>query len=138
FSNISIDLIYALPNQTLGQFKKTLDEAISFDLPHYSTYALQIEPKTVFYQRYKKGKLHRPPQEEEVQMYQLLKDTMYSNGVNQYEISNFAKDGYESQHNLTYWNNEFYYGFGAGAHGYLPGRRTGNIRPLPAYVKSAM
>lgn len=138
FYNISIDLIYALPNQTLTQFKDTLDEAFSFDLPHYSTYALQIEPKTVFYQRYNKGKLHRPPQEEEVQMYELLKDTMRSNGVNQYEISNFAKEGFESQHNLTYWNNEHYYGFGAGAHGYLPGRRTGNIRPLPAYIKQAM
>ncbi|WP_164668560.1 radical SAM family heme chaperone HemW [Virgibacillus doumboii] len=138
FYNISIDLIYALPNQTLEQFKNTLDEAISFDLPHYSTYALQIEPKTIFYQRHKKGKLHRPPQEDEVQMYELLKNTMRSNGVNQYEISNFAKEGYESQHNLTYWNNDFYYGFGAGAHGYLPRRRTGNIRPLPAYVKQAM
>lgn len=138
FSNISIDLIYALPNQTLEQFQKSLDEAISFDLPHYSTYALQIEPKTVFYQRHKKGKLHRPPQEEEVQMYEALRSTMRVNGINQYEISNFAKPGYESKHNLTYWNNEHYYGFGAGAHGYLPGKRTGNIRPLPAYVKQAM
>lgn len=137
-SNISIDLIYALPNQTVEQFQKSLEEAVSFDLPHYSTYALQIEPKTVFYQRHKKGKLHRPPQESEVQMYEILKSTMREHNVNQYEISNFAKSGYESKHNLTYWNNEHYYGFGAGAHGYLPGRRTGNIRPLPAYTKKAM
>lgn len=138
FSNISIDLIYALPNQTLEHFKKTLDEAIQFQLPHYSTYALQIEPKTIFYQRYNKGKLHRPPQETEVAMYDLLRQTMQKQGVLQYEISNFAKPGYESRHNLTYWSNDYYYGFGAGAHGYLPGRRTGNIRPLPAYVKQAM
>ncbi|GAA0602075.1 radical SAM family heme chaperone HemW [Virgibacillus siamensis] len=138
FSNISIDLIYALPNQTVDQFQKSLEEAVSFDLPHYSTYALQIEPKTVFYQRHKKGKLHRPPQEAEVQMYEILKSTMRGNNINQYEISNFAKNGFESKHNLTYWNNEHYYGFGAGAHGYLPGRRTGNIRPLPAYNKKAM
>lgn len=137
-SNISIDLIYALPNQTLENFRQTLDEAIQFDLPHYSTYALQIEPKTVFYQRYHKGKLHRPPEETEVAMYELLRSTMQKNGVNQYEISNFAKPGYESKHNLTYWNNDYYYGFGAGAHGYSPGKRTGNIRPLPAYVKKAM
>ncbi len=71
-------------------------------------------------------------------MYELLKNTMRSNGLNQYEISNFAMPGFESQHNLTYWNNDHYYGFGAGAHGYLPGVRTGNIRPLPAYVKQAM
>ncbi|MFD2759471.1 radical SAM family heme chaperone HemW [Lentibacillus juripiscarius] len=138
FYNISLDLIYALPNQTVEHFQHTLEEAIAFGLPHYSAYALQIEPKTIFYQRYKKGKLHRPPQEEEVRMYELLKNTMRSNGLNQYEISNFAMPGFESQHNLTYWNNDHYYGFGAGAHGYLPGVRTGNIRPLPAYVKQAM
>ncbi|ASK63142.1 coproporphyrinogen III oxidase [Virgibacillus phasianinus] len=138
FDNISIDLIYALPNQTVDGFEKSLQEAISFDLPHYSTYSLQIEPKTVFYQRHKKGKLHRPPQEDEVQMYKILRDTMKENGIEQYEISNFAKPGYESKHNLTYWNNDYYYGFGAGAHGYLPGKRTGNIRPLPAYVKQAL
>ncbi|WP_077327076.1 radical SAM family heme chaperone HemW [Virgibacillus siamensis] len=138
FSNISIDLIYALPNQTVEQFQRSLEEALSLDLPHYSTYALQIEPKTVFYQRHKKGKLHRPPQEAEVQMYEILKNSMKKNDINQYEISNFAKAGFESQHNLTYWNNEHYYGFGAGAHAYLPGRRTGNIRPLPAYTKKAL
>ncbi|HLS07633.1 radical SAM family heme chaperone HemW [Lentibacillus sp.] len=138
FHNISLDLIYALPNQTVEQFRETLEEALSFDLPHYSAYALQIEPKTVFYQRYKKGKLHRPPQEEEVEMYAILKTAMRSKGLKQYEISNFAKPGYESRHNLVYWKNEHYYGFGAGAHGYLPGKRTGNIRPLPAYVKQAM
>ncbi|MGY0692868.1 radical SAM family heme chaperone HemW [Virgibacillus sp. FSP13] len=138
FTNISIDLIYALPNQTLENFQQTLHEAVQFDLPHYSTYALQIEPKTVFYQRYHKGKLHRPPQETEVEMYELLRNTMRQNGNMQYEISNFAKPGFESKHNLTYWNNEYYYGFGAGAHGYIPGVRTGNIRPLPHYVKQAM
>lgn len=137
-SNISIDLIYALPNQTVEGFEKSLQEAVQLDLPHYSTYSLQIEPKTVFYQRHKKGKLHRPPQEDEVQMYKILRDTMKKHGKVQYEISNFAKSGFESKHNLTYWNNEHYYGFGAGAHGYLPGKRTGNIRPLPAYVKQAM
>ncbi|MFD1363004.1 radical SAM family heme chaperone HemW [Lentibacillus salinarum] len=138
FDNISLDLIYALPNQTVEHFRRTLDEAVTFGLPHYSAYALQIEPKTVFHQRYKKGKLHRPPEEEEVQMYTILKDTMHKNGLAQYEISNFAKPGFESQHNLVYWKNDHYYGFGAGAHGYLPGKRTGNIRPLPAYVKKAM
>lgn len=138
FFNISLDLIYALPNQTVEQFKTSLDEAVSFNLPHYSTYALQIEPKTVFYQRHKKGKLPRPAQEEEVEMYNILRDTMKTNGILQYEISNFAKPGFESKHNLTYWNNEYYYGLGAGASGYLPGKRVGNLRPLPAYTKQAM
>ncbi|WP_047981446.1 radical SAM family heme chaperone HemW [Ornithinibacillus contaminans] len=137
-ANISIDLIYSLPNQTAAQFERTVTEALSFQLPHYSSYSLQIEPKTMFYNRYKKGQLHRPAQEEEVQMYEILKSKMNENGLVQYEISNFAKPGFESNHNLTYWNNDYYYGFGAGASGYLPGKRTQNIRPLPAYIKQAM
>ncbi|RDW21753.1 radical SAM family heme chaperone HemW [Oceanobacillus chungangensis] len=138
FSNISLDLIYALPNQTVEQFKQSLDEALAFNLPHYATYGLQIEPKTVFYQRHKKGMLHRPSEDDEITMYEILKQTMRANGVRQYELSNFAIQGYESKHNLTYWSNGYYYGFGAGAHGYLPEQRITNLRPLPAYVKEAM
>lgn len=137
FDNMSLDLIYALPHQTVAHFEKTLKEALSFNLPHYSTYSLQIEPKTVFYNMHRKGKLHRPSNEEEAEMYEVLRDTMRANGLAQYEISNFAKPGFESKHNLTYWNNDYYYGFGAGAHGYLPGKRVINIRPIPAYIKEA-
>ncbi len=138
YDNISIDLIYSLPHQTVDHFQHTIDEALSFDLPHYSSYSLQIEPKTIFYNRHKKGQLHRPPHEDEVEMYMRLQQSMHDKGLIAYEISNFAKPGYESKHNLTYWSNDYYYGFGAGAHGYLPGKRTGNIRPLPAYIKQAM
>ncbi|QAS54136.1 radical SAM family heme chaperone HemW [Halobacillus litoralis] len=136
-SNISIDLMYALPGQTVEDFEKTIDEAMQFGLPHYSSYSLQIEPKTVFYQRYKKGTLVKAPEEDDAQMYELLQRKLSAAGAVQYEISNFAKPGFESKHNLTYWNNEYYYGIGAGAHGYLPGKRTINLRPLPAYVKKA-
>ncbi|MGP4061654.1 radical SAM family heme chaperone HemW [Halobacillus sp. H74] len=136
-SNISIDLMYALPGQTVEDFEKTIDEAMQFGLPHYSSYSLQIEPKTVFYQRYKKGTLIKAPEEDEALMYELLQRKLSAAGAVQYEISNFAKPGFESKHNLTYWNNEYYYGIGAGAHGYLPGKRTINLRPLPAYVKKA-
>ncbi|KGX93568.1 coproporphyrinogen III oxidase [Pontibacillus halophilus JSM 076056 = DSM 19796] len=136
-TNVSIDLMYGLPGQTFEGFKKTLDEALALNLPHYSAYSLQIEPKTVFYQRYKKGKLHKPVEEVEADMFELLLNETEKSGVHQYEISNFAKPGYESQHNLTYWNNDYYYGFGSGAHAYLPGKRTVNIRPLPRYVKEA-
>lgn len=138
FHNISLDLIYALPNQTVNQFTASLEEALAFQLPHYSTYALQIEPRTVFYQQHKKGLLHRPKEDDEVAMYGILQELMAKNGIEQYEISNFAKSGYESKHNLTYWSNDYYYGFGAGASGYLPGKRITNVRPLPAYVKKAM
>lgn len=138
FTNISTDLIYALPKQTVDHFRKSLDEALTLNLPHLSTYSLQIEPKTVFYQRHKKGKLHRPKPEEEVEMYYILLEETQRHGLQQYEISNFAKPGFASKHNLTYWSNEYYYGFGAGAYGYLPGKRVGNLRPLPAYTKQAM
>jgi len=137
FSNISLDLIYALPNQSVEKFKASLNEALALGLPHYATYGLQIEPKTVFYQRYKKGTLHRPEEEDQVQMYEVLKESMRTKGVHQYEISNFAKPGYESKHNLTYWSNGYYYGFGAGAHAYFPGKRQMNIRAFPAYIKQA-
>lgn len=137
FTNISMDMIYALPKQTVSHFSETLREALSFHLPHYSAYALQIEPKTIFYNRFRKGQLHRPEQEEEVAMYHELIAKMDAHGISQYEISNFAKPGYESKHNLTYWNNDYYYGFGAGASGYLPGKRTINMKPLPAYIKQA-
>jgi len=137
FTNISLDLIYSLPHQTVEQFERSLEEALSFKLPHYATYSLQIEPRTVFYQRHKKGQLHRPKEDDEVKMYEILQESMRKNGVEQYEISNFAKPDYESKHNLAYWNNDFYYGFGAGASGYLPGERITNLRPLPAYLKQA-
>ncbi|MFC3039111.1 radical SAM family heme chaperone HemW [Virgibacillus xinjiangensis] len=136
-TNISLDLIYGLPNQSVDHFRRSLNEALAFDLPHYSTYALQVEPKTVFYQRRKKGQLTLPAEEEEVRMYQLLRKTMQKHGKQQYEISNFAQPGYESKHNLTYWKNEHYFGFGAGAHGYLPGERTANLGALPAYIKQS-
>ncbi|MFC4404164.1 radical SAM family heme chaperone HemW [Gracilibacillus xinjiangensis] len=137
-TNISIDLMYSLPNQSFEDFVKSLEEALQFDLPHYSAYSLQIEPKTIFYQRYKKGKLTKPPEEIEADMYEHLRKEMNQKGVYQYEISNFAKPGYESKHNLTYWNNDYYYGFGAGSHAYLPGKRVINVRPHPAYVEKAM
>jgi len=137
FSNISLDLIYSLPHQTVKQFKKSLDEALAFHLPHYSTYSLQIEPQTVFYHRHKKGQLHRPKEDEEVKMYEILVDSMRLNGIEQYEISNFSKPGYESKHNLAYWDNDYFYGFGAGASGYLPGKRKLNVKPLATYMNKA-
>lgn len=136
-TNISIDLMYGLPNQTLKGFSHSIQEALSFDLPHYSSYSLQIEPKTVFYQRYNKGKLQKPPEETEAEMYHMLVEEMEKAGKFQYEISNFSEKNFESKHNLTYWDNSYYYGFGAGASGYLPGERTINLRPFPAYVKQA-
>ncbi|MDQ1144979.1 putative oxygen-independent coproporphyrinogen III oxidase [Bacillus sp. SORGH_AS 510] len=134
FNNISIDLIFSLPSQTVGDFKESLTEAFSLDIQHYSAYSLIIEPKTVFYNLLKKGKLPTPGEDIEAKMYEILMDEMEKHGYSQYEISNFSKPGYESKHNLTYWNNEYYYGFGAGAHCYVDGHRRSNSGPLKKYM----
>ncbi len=133
FFNINLDLIYALPTQTIQDVRETLQEAYALDVPHFSAYSLIVEPKTVFYNMMQKGKLPLPSEEHEAQMYEIVMDAMEKNGYYQYEISNFSKAGYESRHNLTYWNNEEYYGFGAGAHGYTAGKRTQNAGPLKKY-----
>jgi putative oxygen-independent coproporphyrinogen III oxidase len=134
FENISIDLIFSLPSQTIDDFKDSLSKAFSLDIPHFSAYSLIIEPKTVFYNLMKKGKLPTPGEDVEAKMYEVLMEEMEQHGFRQYEISNFSKSGFESKHNLTYWNNEYYYGFGAGAHSYLNGVRRSNTGPLKRYI----
>ncbi|MDQ6599717.1 oxygen-independent coproporphyrinogen III oxidase [Bacillus salipaludis] len=134
FENISIDLIFSLPTQTITDLKETLTEAFSLDITHYSAYSLIIEPKTVFYNLLKKGKLPTPGEDTEAVMYELMMEEMDKHGFKQYEISNFSIPGYESRHNLTYWNNDHYYGFGAGAHSYVNGVRRSNLGPLKKYI----
>ncbi|WP_374724608.1 radical SAM family heme chaperone HemW [Calidifontibacillus erzurumensis] len=134
FQNINVDLIYSLPGQTTYQFKDTIEKAFTLGVQHFSGYSLQIEPKTVFYNLMRKGKLQLPTEDEEAMMYEILIDEMKKNGYEQYEISNFALPGYESKHNLTYWCNEEYYGIGAGAHSYVDGVRRVNAGPLNQYV----
>ncbi|WP_175640120.1 radical SAM family heme chaperone HemW [Metabacillus schmidteae] len=136
FDNISLDLMYALPGQTIEQFKKTLETAFTLNIKHFSAYSLIVEPKTVFYNLMQKGRLSLPPQEQEANMYELAMKEMEKHGFKQYEISNYSIPGYESNHNITYWNNDYYYGFGAGAHGYIDGVRTSNIGPIKKYIEN--
>ncbi|WP_202080702.1 radical SAM family heme chaperone HemW [Caldalkalibacillus salinus] len=131
--NISLDLMFGLPEQTVDMFERTLNEAIALDVTHFSAYSLKVEEGTFFQTLLNKGKLPLPSEDEEVDMYERLMNTMAKHGYEQYEISNFAKPGYESAHNLTYWQNEEYYGFGAGAHGYVKGVRHENAGPLQDY-----
>lgn len=133
-NNINIDLMYGLPGQTMEQWEDTLEKALSLNLPHYSAYSLIVEPKTVFYIQYAKGKLHLPSEDLEAEMYDLLMNEMERNGHHQYEISNFARDGMISTHNKVYWDNDEYIGIGAGAHGYLEGIRYSNIGPIRRYL----
>ncbi|MEG0473846.1 MAG: radical SAM family heme chaperone HemW, partial [Solibacillus sp.] len=134
FTNISIDLMYGLPGQTMEQWQHTLEKALALKLPHYSAYSLIVEPKTIFYIQYAKGKLNLPAEDLEAEMYGVLMDTMQAHGLHQYEISNFAHEGFLSTHNKIYWDNDEYAGFGAGAHGYLQGVRYSNFAPIKKYI----
>lgn len=135
FTNISFDLMYGLPGQTMEQWEDTLEQAFAFDLPHFSAYSLIIEPKTVFYNLMTKGKLNTVTEDLEADMYEKLMTEMNQRGLLQYEISNFAREGMESHHNLLYWDNEEYIGAGAGAHGYVQGIRYSNHGPLKKYME---
>lgn len=134
FTNISIDLMYGLPGQSMAQWKDTLTKALALNSPHYSAYSLIVEPKTVFYNLMTKGKLILPGEDLEADMYEVLMTEMESKGVIQYEISNFSKPGFHSKHNNLYWDNVSYAGFGAGAHGYAQGKRYANIGPIKKYM----
>jgi oxygen-independent coproporphyrinogen-3 oxidase len=135
FTNLSIDLIFGLPDQTIELFQETLDKAFTLDLPHFSSYSLKVEENTLFHTLYEKDQLPLPTEDEEVAMYERLMEQMERHGYAQYEISNFARPGYESRHNMTYWRNEYYYGIGAGAHGYVNGQRHVNAGPLQQYIQ---
>lgn len=131
FTNISIDLIYAIPNQTIEELKSDLDLYLQLDIPHISLYSLIIEPHTKLYI----NKVKNIEEELDSEMYDLIDETLSSNGYHRYEVSNYCKDGYESQHNLNYWNNNEYYGFGLGASGYVKDIRYINIKSINQYMK---
>lgn len=135
FENVSIDLIYALPGQTIEDFEDTLQKAIELDLPHYSLYSLILENKTMFMNWVKQGRLELPGEDAEAGMFEATIEQMAKAGRHQYEVSNFALARKESQHNLVYWNNEHYYGFGAGASGYLGDARYRNYGPIQHYLR---
>ncbi|BDH62282.1 coproporphyrinogen III oxidase [Lysinibacillus sp. PLM2] len=138
FNNINIDLMYGLPGQTMEQWEDTLEKALALNLPHYSAYSLIVEPKTVFYIQYAKGKLNLPTEDLEAEMYDALMKQMELHDLKQYEISNFAKNGYISTHNKIYWDNDEYVGVGAGAHGYTRNIRYSNIGPIRKYLDSIL
>lgn len=132
--NVTIDLMYALPGQTVKMFLDSVDQALALGLPHLSMYALILENKTMFANLARRGQLLLPTDDEEVAMFELAKERLAKAGLFQYEISNFAKKGFESQHNLMYWNNEHYFGFGSGASGYLGHWRYRNQGPIQHYM----
>jgi len=136
FDNISIDLIYALPGQTMAQVKDNVAKAISLDIPHMSLYSLILENHTVFMNRMRRGKLPLPKEELEAEMFEYIIAELERAGFEHYEISNLPKPGFESRHNLMYWDNAEYYGIGAGASGYVDGIRYKNHGPIRHYLNA--
>ncbi|UUZ85477.1 radical SAM family heme chaperone HemW [Paenibacillus sp. P26] len=134
FTNMSIDLMFGLPEQTLEVMGATLDEALALGLPHYSIYSLKVEENTLFHTLYQRGELPLPEEDDEVEMFLLIMKRLRDAGYTQYEISNFAKPGYGGRHNAMYWRNRSYYGIGAGAHGYVHGARHVNIKGVQPYI----
>ena len=129
-NNINIDLIYAIPNETLDVLEKDLDFILSLDVPHISTYSLIIEDHT----KLKINKAKPISEELDNDMYKLICTKLSK--YNHYEISNFAKKGYESKHNLTYWKNKEYYGFGLSSSGYIENTRYTRTRSITKYLDS--
>lgn len=136
FDNISIDLIYALPGQTMEDVKENVAKAIALDIPHLSLYSLILEHHTVFMNKMRRGKLNLPQEDLEAEMFEYIIAELEANSFEHYEISNFTKPGFESRHNLMYWDNAEYYGVGAGASGYLNGVRYRNRGPIQHYLKA--
>ena len=136
FDNISIDLIYALPKQTMEDVKTNVAKAIALDIPHMSLYSLILENHTVFMNRMRRGKLPLPKEDLEAEMFEYIIAELEKAGFEHYEISNFSKPGFESRHNLMYWDNAEYYGIGAGASGYVDGVRYKNHGPIRHYMQA--
>ncbi|MDT2741325.1 radical SAM family heme chaperone HemW [Lactococcus garvieae] len=135
FENITIDLIYGLPNQTMEMVERDVQKFLELDLPHVALYSLILEDHTVFMNRQRRGRLRLPSDDRNADMYEYIIETLTAKGYSHYEVSNFGKIGYESKHNMTYWDNAEYYGIGAGASGYLEGIRYKNHGPVHHYLR---
>ena len=135
-SNYSIDLMYNLPGESMGDIEDSLRHVEMIRPKHVSWYSLIIEPHTVFYNKIKAGKMKIADDSIEQKKYERVMEGLTALGYPQYEISNFAEETFESMHNKTYWKNEYYYGAGAGSHGYTPGRRYYNIKPVNHYINT--
>lgn len=131
FDNISIDLIYGLPNQTKEIFEQDITKAINLDIQHISTYGLKIEENSFFY---KNMPSNLPDDEQQAEMFLFLCDLLKENNFIHYEISNFTKKGFESKHNCSYWKNKNYYGFGLNASGYENNIRYKNQSNFEKYL----
>ncbi len=121
YKNLSLDLMYGLPGQSMEQWQDTVEKVIAFNPEHLSAYSLKVEPGTPFFQLEQSGKLDLPGEDGEAEMFEWLRERVQRAGYVHYEISNFAKPGFAAQHNLTYWQNQEYLGLGPAAYSGLRG-----------------
>ncbi|MBD1876897.1 coproporphyrinogen III oxidase [Nodosilinea sp. FACHB-131] len=131
--NWSLDLISGLPHQTLTDWETGLSKAVALYPHHLSIYDLTVEPQTVFAKRYQPGDQPLPTDEQTAAMYRLAQAFLSAQGYDHYEVSNYAQPGHQCQHNLTYWRNQPYYGFGLGATSYTQLQRVSRPRTLATY-----
>jgi len=136
FDNISLDLIYGIPDQNMYLWKNTISRAIELFPEHVSAYELTPEESTILHAKLARGVYALPEESLVIEMYYAAIEEMKAHGYFHYEISNFAKRGYESVHNLNYWDRGEYLGVGAGAHSFFKGKRKGNIPDLASYMES--
>ncbi len=134
FVNIGVDLMEGLPGQTQADLAESLEFVTSYDIRHLSLYALSIEPGTVFHDLYSRDDSSLPDSEAEREMYHQSIETLRRKGFEHYEISNFAKPGFRCRHNVSCWEGEEYFGFGAGAHSYFNRMRYSNIPEIECYI----
>jgi oxygen-independent coproporphyrinogen-3 oxidase len=128
--------MYGIPAQTPKSFYNTLKKAVLLKPSHISAYGLKIEPDTIFYKNYEKIQKYLPSEDDEREMYFMCRELLAKNRYNQYEISNFARNGYECKHNLKYWTCSEYIGFGTGAHSYFSNCRFSFKKDIKEYIKN--
>ncbi len=135
YDNISIDLMYSLPVQTIETWRRSLDVAVKLGVEHISSYTLMYEESSRLTKMYEAGEIEEVGEEESRAMFELLRDYMRNNGYEHYEISNFAKEGRRSKHNSSYWRHVPYLGFGAAAHSFDGERRKANVANTREYIR---
>lgn len=135
FKNINVDLMFALPAQSLDDWQETLEKVMKLRPEHISAYSLIIEEGTPFFDMFDRGEFKEIDEVTDRKMYYLAKEMLSDKGYKQYEISNFAKEGFECYHNKVYWRTEEYQGFGLGAHSYADGVRFHNTYDMKEYLR---
>lgn len=135
FDNISVDLLFHLPGQTLSDFRDDLEKILSLNAEHVSIYSLTVEANTPLFRYVQQGDVQMPSDDLDAEMYSLICQSLAEEGYEHYEVSNFCKPGYRSRHNSNCWNGSHYIGFGPSAHSYTGNQRWWNVRDLSKYLQ---